>query len=312
MANRHLSRSIVLQTLFEWDTLVEQGTGDIPTRDMLHRNIDEFAPGSKDVPYMERLLAGILEKRSELDLVIEKAAPEWPIHKIARVDRNILRIGLYELLFADRSEVPAKVAINEAIELGKNFGGDTSGRFINGVLGAVYKELGEPGKNETGKPKQAKKEKKPLVPYDKMPVERKGGAVVFSRDGDDVYVALVHDVFGHWTLPKGGIDEGESVEEGIMREIKDEIGLTIALRDVLGENEYVASNPEKGKIRKHVTYYLAESSYDELSLEEKGGLDDAQWFKLTNILDLNFYHDILPIVTKAINILAGRQEGVAK
>ncbi len=312
MANRHLSRSIVLQTLFEWDTLEEQGSRDIATHDMLHRNIDEFAPGSKDVPYMERLLQGVMDKRPELDMVIEKAAPEWPIHKIARVDRNILRIGLFELLFADRSEVPAKVAINEAIELGKNFGGETSGRFINGVLGAVYKELGEPGKEETGKPKAQKKEKKPLVPYDQMPIERKGGAVVFSRDGEDVYVALVHDVFGHWTLPKGGIEDGESVEEGIVREIKDEIGLSITLRDKLGENEYVASNPEKGKIRKHVTYYLAESSYIDLVLEEKGGLDDAQWFKLTNILDLNFYHDILPIVTKAINILASRQSGVVR
>jgi 8-oxo-dGTP pyrophosphatase MutT (NUDIX family) len=250
---------------------------------------------------MRRLLTGVLEKRSDLDLVIEKAAPEWPINKISRVDRNILRIGLYELLFADRIEVPAKVAINEAIELGKNFGGENSGRFINGVLGAVYKELGEPGKDETSKKKKSKK--RDLVPYEKMPVERKGGAVVFAREGDDVYVALVHDVFGHWTLPKGGIEESESIEEGIVREIKDEIGLEVSVREVLGENEYVASSPEKGKIRKHVTYVLAESSFDELQLEEKGGLDDAQWFKLSAILDLNFYHDILPIITKAINLL---------
>ncbi len=309
MANRHLSRSIVLQTLFERDALLEEGKKDVPAVEMLRRNIEEFAPGSKDIPFMERLLRGVLEKQKELDLVIEKAAPEWPIHKIARIDRNILRIGLYELLFADRKEVPAKVAINEAIELAKNFGGETSGRFVNGVLGAVYKELGEPGKHETGKRNKARRapvKPKQTVPYEKMPVEHKGGAVVYARDGDEIYIALVHDVFGHWTLPKGGIKEGESIEKGVIREIRDEIGVTVRPQEILGENEYVAANPEKGKIRKHVTYYLAEADFVDLTLEEKGGLDDARWFKITDILDLNFYHDILPIVTKAINILVTR------
>ena len=138
MANRHLSRSIVLQSLFEWDL------NDIKKKDVrgvLHRNIEEFAPNKTDLPFMEKLLDGILGKQGELDLVIEKAAPEWPIDRISPVDRNILRLGLYELLFADRGEVPAKVAINEAIELAKTFGGESSGKFVNGVLGTIYKEL---------------------------------------------------------------------------------------------------------------------------------------------------------------------------
>jgi N utilization substance protein B len=193
MANRHLSRSIVLQTLFEWDTGEEEGRENSPAPEsILTRNIEEFAPDTNDKPYMERLLKGVLDKQPDLDQVITKAAPEWPLDKIARVDRNILRIGLYELLFADRKEVPAKVAINEAIELGKNFGGDSSGRFINGVIGSVYKELGEPGKDETSK---KKRQQRPMVPYEKMPIEQKGGAVVYARHEDDVYVALVHDVF---------------------------------------------------------------------------------------------------------------------
>lgn len=306
MANRHLSRSIVLQTLFEWDANIEEGRGNPPLDETLARNVEEFAPGSSDVPFMRRLLRGVIDKQKDLDLVIEKAAPEWPISRISRVDRNILRIGLYELLFSDRSEVPAKVAINEAIELGKNFGGDSSGRFVNGVLGSVYKELGEPGKDEVSKKKPGKPMQK-MVPYEKMPVERKGGAVVFARDKEAVYVALVHDVFGHWTLPKGGIKEEESVEEGVRREIKQEISLDITIKDKLGENEYVATTPEKGKIRKHVTYFLAESPFDDIKLEEKGGLDDARWFKLSDILDLNFYHDILPIITKAINLLVQKE-----
>jgi len=281
---------------------LEEGVSDAPKpQDILHRNVQEFAPDTQDTPYMKRLLDGVLQKQSDLDAVITKAAPEWPLDKIARVDRNILRIGLYELLFADRSEVPAKVAINEAIELGKNFGGESSGRFINGVLGSVYKELGEPGKDEISKNKR--KSQRPLVTYEKMPNERKGGAVVYALHEGDVYVALVHDVFGHWTLSKGSVEEGETDEEATIREIKEEMNLDIKIVEKLGENEYVASHPEKGKVRKHVSYFLAESAFTEVKLEEKGGLDDARWFKLAAILELNFYHDILPIITKAINIL---------
>lgn len=307
MANRHLSRSIVLQTLFEWD-VTDTGGGSIDVEKVLARNIDEFAPGGGDSPYMKNLLYGVMEKKSDLDMIIAKAAPEWPLEKIAPVDRNILRIGLFELLFADRKEVPAKVAINEAIELGKNFGGESSGRFINGVLGAVYKELGEPGKDEVSKKgDKAKHKKHPEVPYDKLPVERKVGAVVFARDGEEVYVALVHDVFGHWTLPKGGIEDGISEEDGVVREIQQEIGLAITVKEKLGENEYVATTPDSGKKRKRVIYFLAESDFTDITLEEKGGLDDARWFKLSSILDLNFYRDILPIITKAINVLLQKQ-----
>lgn len=305
MANRHLSRSIVLQTLFEWDVNNDRGTpsasGSID--EVLDRNIGEFAPGTKDQPFMRRLMRGVLEKQKDLDMIIAKAAPEWPITKISPVDRNILRIGLYELLFSDRKEVPAKVAINEAIELGKNFGGEASGRFVNGVLGAVYKEIGEPGKNETSGPKKKTMKRGPEVPFEKMPIERKAGAVVYAKHEGDIYIALVHDVFGHWTLAKGSVEEGESLEDAVVREIQEEIGVTAEVQSKLGVNEYVASTPDRGKVRKNVSYFLLESPYEELTLEKKGGLDDARWFKLNQILDLNFYHDILPVITTAINAL---------
>ena len=151
MANRHLLRSLVLQTLFEWDT--GNPTGESP-REILHRNATEFAPGARDFSFMEGLLVGVIDKKKDLDTIITKAAPDWPLDKIAPVDRTVLRIGLYELLFSDRGEVPAKVAINEAIELAKSFGGDSSGKFVNGVLGSVYKEIGEPGKDEVSKRKK--------------------------------------------------------------------------------------------------------------------------------------------------------------
>jgi N utilization substance protein B len=298
MANRHLSRSIVLQTLFEWD-LNDIEKKDVP--DVLERNIAEFAPNKTDAPFIEKLLSGVLGKQPELDQVIEKAAPEWPIDRISPVDRNILRLGLFELLFADRKEVPAKVAINEAIELAKQFGGENSSRFVNGVLGAVYKEIGEPGKDETGKKPRRD------VPFEQMPIQRLAGAVVYSESDGDIYLALVHDIFGHWTLSKGKIEEGEEVEAGAVRGLQEEIGLAVALEGELGRNEYVASHPELGKVRKQVTYYLAQSPYMELTLEKKGGLDDAKWFKVADILDLNFYEDILPIVTKAVTMLVARR-----
>jgi len=303
MANRHLSRSIVLQSLFEWDLNAIEKKQVI---DVLDRNIEEFAPNKTDRPFMEKLLDGILSKQPELDLIIEKAAPEWPIDRISPVDRNILRLGLFELLFADRKEVPAKVAINEAIELAKQFGGENSSRFVNGVLGAVYKEIGEPGKEEVGK------HKKKAVPFDQMPIERLGGAVVYAEADGVMYLALVHDIFGHWTLSKGKIGDRKEIAtetpaEGTVREIKEEMGLDITIEAELGNNEYIATHPEKGKVRKQVHYYLASSPYTAIVLEQKGGLDDGQWFKVADILDLNFYEDILPIVTKAITMLVGRK-----
>jgi N utilization substance protein B len=299
MANRHLARSVVLQTLFEWDTSNVPDT-DAPA--ILERNVEEFGGEDTDKAFMEQLLQGVLAKRPDLDLVIEKAAPDWPLPKIAPVDRNILRIGLFELLFADRTQVPAKVAINEAIELAKIFGGDSSGRFVNGVLGAVYKEMGEPGKDEKGKKEKA-------IRREDLPVEQLGGAIVYAQHQGQFYLALVHDVFGHWTLSKGKIGDApeiahETTEEGTIREIKEEMGIDIVIEGKIGENEYVASHPEKGKFRKHVTYFLARSEYEPLKLQEgKGGLDDVKWFRLPDILDLNFYDDMLPIVTSAVQRL---------
>jgi N utilization substance protein B len=289
-----------MQTLFECDFALKNDAEAIL---IFKRNVEEFAPGVSDVAFMEDLLRGVLSKKKDLDVIIVKAAPDWPLEKISVVDRNILRIGLYELLFADRDQVPPKVAINEAIELAKTFGGETSGKFVNGVLGAVYKEIGEPGKEE-----QSKKKKFADVPDDKAPIEHLGGAVVYAREKGDVYLALVHDIFGHWTLSKGKIGDSpeikdEGVEEGTVREIKEELGLDVSIKEKLGENTYIAHDPEKGKLRKQVTYFLAESSFAEIVPEKKGGLDDARWFKLADILDLNFYNDILPIVTKAVNIL---------
>ncbi len=138
MASRHLSRSIVMQSLYEWDF---SGKKPENLEKIVEKNIKEFGPGLEDKGFVWQLINGVISKLSDLDKIIEKAAPEWPIEQITIVDRNVLRIGLYELLYGNKEEVPPKVAINEAIELAKTFGGESSGKFINGVLGTVYKEI---------------------------------------------------------------------------------------------------------------------------------------------------------------------------
>lgn len=137
MASRHLSRSIAMQSLYEWD--FSDKSKDL--QKIVERNIQEFGPGLEDKSFTWQLVTGIVQRIKEIDKIIEKAAPQWPIDQISIIDRNVLRMGLYELLYEDKTAVPPKVAINEAIELAKGFGGENSGKFINGVLGTVYKEI---------------------------------------------------------------------------------------------------------------------------------------------------------------------------
>lgn len=108
---------------------------------IVERNLAEFGPGIDEPDFIWRLVKGIIEHLPEIDKIIERAAPEWPLEQIAIIDRNVLRIGLYELLYADKNEVPPRVAINEAIEVAKNYGGINSPKFVNGVLGTVYREM---------------------------------------------------------------------------------------------------------------------------------------------------------------------------
>lgn len=295
MANRHLSRSIAIQSLFEWD--FHGNAPEVDIESIIERNTSEFAPGIHHDQFLENLIRGIIARRQELDDIITKAAPEWPIAQIAPIDRNVLRIGLYELLFGDRKEVPPKVAINEAIELAKTFGGDSSGRFVNGVLGTVYRELGEPGKDENAK-------KYSTLDLEKLPKEELGGAVVFRKDGNRVLLALVHDVFGYWTLSKGHLEKGEKIEAGTLRKACEELGLKrIQIVDKIGDNEYIAADPETGPTRRHVTYFVAEAGDKELKLESSGGLDDARWFEIDDIPGLKIYEDIRPILAKAVDII---------
>lgn len=136
MSNRHLLRSIAMQSLFQWD-FMGQPSAILPA--LIQQNVEEFALGTKDSEFALELVDGVIKHQDEIDSLIQKFAPQWPLDQITIIDRNILRLGIFELHFSET--IPAKVAINEAIELAKNFGGQASGRFVNGVLGAMYKEM---------------------------------------------------------------------------------------------------------------------------------------------------------------------------
>src|SRR3989344_5762228 len=135
MSNRHLSRTVAMQSLYEWDFNDKSKS----LQDITKGNVEQFAPGLEDPAFIFDLVKGVEDHMDEIDGIIVKTAPEWPLDQITVIDRNILRLGIYELMFAH--EVPPKVAINEAVELGKAFGGESSGKFINGVLGTLYKQL---------------------------------------------------------------------------------------------------------------------------------------------------------------------------
>jgi N utilization substance protein B len=149
MSNRHLARTIAMQTLFSWDF---NGRQEKDLSNLIEQNFKQFAPKFNDHGFVKTLIKGVIDNRSEIDRYIIKYATEWPLDQITIVDRNILRIGVYELVFD--KDIPARVAINEAIEIAKTFGGESSGKFVNGVLGAIYKEATPVFKKENGPNKE--------------------------------------------------------------------------------------------------------------------------------------------------------------
>ncbi|MCD8561669.1 transcription antitermination factor NusB [Candidatus Saccharibacteria bacterium] len=145
-SNRHLGRIVALQTLYEYEFRSQSGDTSAQVSEILSRNLDRYEEAIDDTSFVETLVNGVLAEQADIDAKIQPIAPDWPIEQIARIDRNILRMGLYELLHAAKI-VPPKVAINEAVELAKAFGSDNSSKFVNGVLGTAYRTLVEGAEN---------------------------------------------------------------------------------------------------------------------------------------------------------------------
>lgn len=139
-SNRHLGRIVALQSLYEYELRKQSDDPDVTIDGILDRDIERYRSAIDDIEFVTSLAHGVVDKQQELDEKLQPIAPEWPIMQIARIDRTILRIGLYELLYHKES-VPPKAVINEAIELAKAFGSDNSSKFVNGVLGTAYREL---------------------------------------------------------------------------------------------------------------------------------------------------------------------------
>ncbi len=141
-SNRHLGRIVALQTLYEYEFRSQANDGQLDLKEVLNRNIERYDEAIDDKEFVASLVDGVLERQAELDERLQPMAPGWPLDQIARIDRNVLRIGLFELLYR-KETVPPKVVINEAVELAKAFGSDNSSKFINGVLGTAFRTLVE-------------------------------------------------------------------------------------------------------------------------------------------------------------------------
>jgi N utilization substance protein B len=153
-SNRHLGRIVALQTLYEQDFRLEVADESFDLEGVLSRNVERYKETIEDKDFIDQLVRGVIKYADKIDQLLRPVAPEWPIEQIARMDRVILRIGVYELLF--EKGVPPKVAINESVELAKAFGGENSSKFINGVLGTVLREHGEETKTKPKKSTKAK------------------------------------------------------------------------------------------------------------------------------------------------------------
>lgn len=145
-SNRHLGRIVALQTLYEYEFRVDSEDSSVDIQEILKRNLDRYETAIEDTKFVSTLVEGVVERQTSIDDQLRPIAPDWPIEQIARIDRNILRIGVYELLH-QADIVPPKVAINEAVELAKAFGSDNSSKFVNGVLGTAYRTLIEGADN---------------------------------------------------------------------------------------------------------------------------------------------------------------------
>src|SRR3989338_1154301 len=284
MSNRHLARTLVLQSLFQW-YFNEQKEN---LHQLLEHNKKEFADGFDDQGFAKELTENIAGKISEIDGMIKKYAPEWPLEQITTVDRNVLRIGIFELKFAQA--IPPKVAINEAIELAKAYGGESSGKFVNGVLGSVFKDMQTVG------------EKKEFETEPER--EFSAGGVGYRQDNDDYQFALILDAYDKWTFPKGHIEKNEDREKAALREVAEEIGLTKTKNlGYLDSIEIKVKEPGKRPVPKTVYYYLIKAEDRELNITKEPEVKEAKWLNQEEALKIIGYENAKNIFKAALKKL---------
>ncbi|MFH0873273.1 MAG: transcription antitermination factor NusB [Candidatus Komeilibacteria bacterium] len=283
MANRHLARTLTLQTLFEWDFYL--GKLDVPAAMATIKH--EFAPDFDDQGFSLRLTEEVIDNHFIIDKLITKFAPEWPLDQITLVDRNVLRIGIYELKF-DKT-IPPKVAINEAIELAKTYGGTSSGKFVNGVLGSIYKEMIQRGEKQTLESQGIK--------------EESSGGIIYRQEDESYKFALILDSYGKWTFPKGHVDGKEKPEEAAIREIQEEIGIqNLVNKGHLDDLQLKVHKPEQQPFRKLVHVYLFETTDTDLK-PQISEVKDARWYDPQEALDIIGYEETKNIFCQVLDQL---------
>ncbi|MBT4850213.1 transcription antitermination factor NusB [Candidatus Parcubacteria bacterium] len=284
MANRHLARNIVLQSLFEWDF----NNGKRKIKKVVEHNKKEFAPDFDDQDFSLHLAEAVIKKQEEIDKIITQFAPEWPLDQITMTDRNVLRMGIYELKFDP--EIPPKVAINEAIELAKAYGGDSSGKFVNGVLGSIYKEMVKNGEKQSMSSQGIK--------------EVSAGGMIYRQEDDGFHFVLVLDAYDKWTFPKGGVEEGEKLEETAVRELQEETGLeNLDPREYLGETTVKVHKPNEKPYRKLIKYFLIETEDTKIIVPKVKELKDVKWFTKQEALDILGYENAKEIFNTGLDKL---------
>jgi len=285
MANRHLARTLVLQALYEYD--FNKGKKDIA--DVVEHNHREFAPDFDDQGFSLDLARGIIKNQKTIDGMITKFAPEWPLDQITMTDRNVLRMGIYELKMT--ADIPPKVAINEAIELAKAFGGESSGKFVNGVLGSIYKEMIKQGEKQTLASQGIK--------------EISAGGVIYRQADDGYYFVLIKDAYDKWTFPKGHVEKDEKPELAALRELSEETGLKkLTEQGYLGETEVKVHKPGEKPYRKLIKYFLVEAKDQDLVVPDVSELQDVKWFPLHEAIDRLDYDNAKGIFKKGLEKLA--------
>ena len=288
MPNRHLSRTIAMQTLYEWDF-----QKNLKVDDIISRNEKFFENEDVDKKYISSVVQGVVNKIKDIDGKIQDAAKQWPLEQIPILDKTLLRLSCFELFYLD--EIPAKVAINEAVELGKSFGSENTSKFINGVLGTLYKiKFKDIGKEIEA---QWKILQEKIRKSQKVKKQISAGGVVYNRHIDKFL--LIKDSYGRWALPKGKMEQEETPEQTAIREIGEETGLkNTSVVCKLGKIEYYFRLKNQA-IFKTVHNFLLKTTEEKLTPDAKE-IKDAVWLDKNEALKKIAYKNAKKILENAL------------
>ena len=274
---RRNSRVVALQTLYLYEITNLQHENNLDEIIGIVQKLSE-PELNVDIVFTKKIVTGVLKNQKKIDDLITNVSENWTLDKIAFIDRIVMNIAIYEMLIDGTSEVPEIVALNEAIEIAKLFSTQQSIKFVNGVLGKIYKEIGEPNKE---RPKSV--------------VKKSGGALILfnGEEGEEPEVLLVMDKFNKWTLPKGKIEVQKNEVSESIRVIKKKLDLDVSVEREIGRNSYISHHPVEGKIKKEVIYFLMYTDSQSVKIsKDYTGITKFGWFKIYETENLPMYKDI--------------------